>query len=112
MQPARIRSETSGFAILQLRAFETSDNQYDWSRLSVTYPNVRGVVRMSLPALDSQSVYAVAHYEVVTPSGVAFANFKEFEKQGDGTWKPTSGVTGSLRSEADHRANRAVEVSQ
>ena len=111
-QPTRLESDTTGIPILELHRFQTEGNQYDWSRLSAAHPNVRGVVRMSLPALDSQSMYAVAHYEVITPAGAAFANFEKFEKQTDGTWKPTSGVTGSLRSVVDHRGDRAVELSQ
>lgn len=104
VQPSRIHTDISPVPIVALHQFVKGDDQYDWSRLRSAHPEIRGVVRMSLPALDSQGVYAVAHYEVVTPKGKAFANFHKFEKQGDGTWKTTWGVTGRLLSAADRRA--------
>ncbi len=93
-----IHSEETYIPILALDQFSKGDNEYDWEKLRSAFPAVRGIVRMSFPAMDSQRVYAVAHYEVITPKGRAFANFHMIEKQGDGSWRVTTGVTGSLQN--------------
>jgi len=82
--------------VLPLDRFRRSSGIYDWEALKAAYPEVQAIVRVSLPALDSQATYAVVHYEVIAPSGLQFANFHEFEKGFDGTWRSTHGVTGGL----------------
>lgn len=93
-RPARVAGVEASIRILALDQFSTGEHDYDWQKLQTAHPDIRGIVRMSLPALDSQNAYAVVHYEVITPQGRAFANFQNLEKQGDGTWDATSGVTG------------------
>jgi hypothetical protein len=108
-QPSAVPSHLGNVPVLALRRFEIGDDGYDWPALRAAFPTVRGVVRISLPAEDSLGVYAVAHYEVITAKGAAFANFQRFEKQSNGMWRPTSGVTGSLGKTA---ANRGVREAR
>jgi len=87
----------SGIPILAVERFSSGDTTYDWERLNVTYPNVRSVVRVSFPAVDRQSTYAVVRYDVISSAGPEWTVFEKFEKQANGSWKAEAGSAGSLR---------------
>jgi hypothetical protein len=83
--------------VLPLSPFAIGPSAYDWARLNAKYPDVQAVIRVSAPAVVSDT-YAIAWYEVITPSGPAWAAVEKFEKQGNGTWKPVAAHVGDLWS--------------
>lgn len=85
------------FPILALSELEIGEERYDWERMRSLHPSIRGVVRLSLPAVETQGVIGIVHYEVLTEKGRAYGNFHIFEKQGDGSWRMGEGVTGWVR---------------
>jgi hypothetical protein len=81
--------------VLDLFAFETGANSYDWARLNAKYPNVRAVIRVSRPAVVSDA-FALARYEVIVPAGRGWAWIQKFEKRGDQSWVRTTAVIGDV----------------
>lgn len=101
---ARLKSDESReVPVLALDEFRGGAGSYDWKRLRAAHPDVRAVVVMSLPAMESQGSYAVVHYDVLTEEGRAFSNFEVFEREGNGTWRYTHGVSGDLVVPKDER---------
>jgi len=99
------QSAAGGFSVLPLDDFEAGPFTYDWQRLNLRYPEVRYVVRMSRPVVDSLGTYAVVRYELLgrdrpetlrSPWPWQHASFVKFEKQPDGSWKRTIGTIGAL----------------
>jgi hypothetical protein len=90
--------------LLPLEKYRIEGTSYDWVRLKADYPGVRGIVTMSSPALDSQGAYAIVHYQVITASGLQFANFHLFARDGSTSWRNTIGVTGALTIPQSERA--------
>ena len=90
-------SQDDPIVVTRLDAFRLTDGAYDWERLNRRFPDVRAVVRVSKPALDSTSTYAVVRYEVVTDAGFAWGAFEEFEHQPDGSWAGLRGIVGDIR---------------
>jgi hypothetical protein len=81
--------------VLALAEFETGKLSYDWERLRAKYPNVRAVIRVSVPAVASDA-FAVARYEAITPTGPEWSAHELFEKRGDGRWHMTEGEIGDI----------------
>jgi hypothetical protein len=98
--PRTIDGPTAGgFAVLPLEEFESGAFGYDWKRLNQKYPQVRHVLRLSWPAVDRLGTYGVVRYELLgrdRPSTWEHGSFVKFEKQTDGSWKRTIGVTGAI----------------
>lgn len=86
-----------GIPVLAVERFSSGGTTYDWGRLNVSYPNVHSVVRVSFPAVDRQSTYAVVRYEVISSSGPEWTVFEKFEKQANGSWKAAIASADSLR---------------
>jgi hypothetical protein len=100
------QSKAGPFAIVRLEQFEEGPYGYDWQRLNQEYPQVRYVVRLSWPAVDSIGTYAAVRYELIgrdRPSTLKppqqpwhHASFVKFEKQTDGSWKRTYAIIGAI----------------
>lgn len=88
--------EVCGIRILSLEQFSSDETGYDWDRLRAVYPEVRAVVRLSLPALDEAQAYGVVRYEVISPEGRAWAALQRFERRPDGSWKDGLGRVGAI----------------
>ena len=88
--------EVCGIRILPLEQFSSDGSGYDWDRLRAVYPEVRVIVRLSLPALDEPQVYGVVRYEVFSPEGRAWAALQRFERQPDGSWNDGLARVGAI----------------
>lgn len=84
--------------VVRLDSFIRADGSYDWDELASHYPEVKAIVRVSRPALDSLATVAMVRCEVVTRKGFAWGAFDEIEKQADGSWLHTRGVVGDIRA--------------
>ena len=104
--PRTIDQSTAGpFAIVRVEQFENGPYDYDWRRLNQEYPQVRYVMRLSWPVVDSIGTYAVVRYELIGRDRPSTANsqqpwqhasFVKFEKQPDGSWKRTFANIGAI----------------
>jgi hypothetical protein len=81
--------------VLGLSRFSTAASAYDWKSLNAIYPDVHAVIRVSAPAVVSDT-YAIAWYEAITPSGPAWAAVLKFQKQANGTWIRVAAHVGDL----------------
>jgi hypothetical protein len=88
------RASVDEIPVLPLSSFAIGTSAYDWARLNAKYPEVQAVICVSAPAVMSDA-YAIAWYEVITPSGPAWAAVEKFEKQ-NGTWKSVAAHVGDL----------------
>jgi hypothetical protein len=87
------QGSAAGFAVLPLEQFEEGPS-YNWQRMNQEYPAVRYIVRLSWPAMDRLSTYAVVRYELIgrnqPPTNTAsfqWAIFQQFEKDVNQSWK-------------------------
>lgn len=83
--------------VVRLDSFVRADGSYDWDALNARHPDVRAVVRVSKPAVDSLATVAMFRCEVVTREGFAWGAFDELERQADGSWLHTRAVAGDIR---------------
>jgi hypothetical protein len=80
--------------VLDLGDFAAGDS-YDWERLNAQYPDVKGVIRISRPA--EVAGYALVRVDIIAPTGVAWLNVMELQRQSDGSWRHTRGLMGGPR---------------
>lgn len=97
-------TETGHAKIVRLDQFVGPPQDYKWEELGRAYPQVRVIVRMSEPAVDSMGTFAVVRYEVVTRRGFAWGVLQEFERQPDGAWLPKMGLAGNIGGPLADRA--------
>jgi hypothetical protein len=83
--------------LLRLDSFSMPDGRYDWDKLSSQYPDVKAIVKVSKPAVDSLGTVAIIRFEVITRQGFAWGAFAEIEKQWDGSWSGTRSLVGDIR---------------
>lgn len=83
--------------VVRLDSFIRADGSYDWDEFNSRYPQVKAIVRVSKPALDSLATVAIVRCEVVTRKGFAWGVFAEIERQTDGSWLHTRAVVGDIR---------------
>jgi hypothetical protein len=93
------RIPTSGVGrirVLELDAYRSGSDGYDWAALNEEFPGVKAIVRISRPAVDRLGTYAVVRNEYFTPHGRALASLTKFEKQANGSWESTMAWMGDL----------------
>jgi hypothetical protein len=83
--------------VVRLDSFMGADGSYDWDKLNLQYPEVKAIVLVSKPAIDSLATFAVVRYEVITRKGFAWGAFLQFEKHSDGSWQQVIGLVGDIR---------------
>jgi len=83
--------------LLRLDSFSLPDGSYDWDKLNSQYPDVKAIVKVSQPAVDSLGTVAIVRCEVITRQGFAWGAFAEVEKQSDGSWSATRSFVGDIR---------------
>lgn len=89
--PADLR----GLRVLDVETFRAGEG-YDWPRLQTVYPDVRAVVRISTPAVDTLNTIAIFRFEVVAETGRVVSGYSTLEKQSDGYWKHVRAAVGNL----------------
>ena len=89
-------SRVSTIPVLPLEEFSFGDRSYNWDRMNAKYPAIQRVVRVSPPALDRLSTYAIIRYEIIGPEGPHWAGLHKFERQSNGAWKATIAQVGDM----------------
>lgn len=108
--PIQLGSEfESKIPILNLEAFRREPLGYDWKALQQAHPDVKVVVRLSRPGVDSLGTFAVVRYEVLTPRGRRWASFTEFAKTPTDVWKFDKAVIGNLWTRARSTPEATLE---
>ncbi|MDP9192268.1 MAG: hypothetical protein M3P06_11270 [Acidobacteriota bacterium] len=83
--------------LLRLDSFSLPDGSYDWDKLNSLYPDVKAILKVSKPAVDSLLTVGIVRCEFITRQGFAWGAFTELQRQPDGSWSHTRSVVGDIR---------------